>query len=292
MSDNTYAKIPSREEIKNMSTSELMEILRLESYSPSDSVSDAELIFYILEVLETREDAQESAPKQNPKEAFEKFQKLYLDPVEDSISIAKAKAPHQNKKPQVIRSTKWLRSIAAVVAVLVVVVIAGSVSIYAAGFDPWEMFATWTKDIFYFSNGETQPPQISKPDVAMLEDMLAKHSVTIPAVPRWLPEGYELIDVYEQVTPRATTITAEFWRNMDYMFYSVQIYTDTPTSAITEKDETVVELYEIDEQAYYIFSNNGNTTAKWTVKNYILSIYGSPSTEEMKQIIASFYERN
>ena len=108
----------------------------------------------------------------------------------------------------------------------------------------------------------------------------------------WLPEGYELIDAYEHVTPRSTTITAEFWCNMDHLIYSVQIYTDTPTSAITEKDETVVDIYVINGQVHYIFSNNGNKVAEWTVNNNVLSIYGPISTEEMKQIIASFYEGN
>ena len=154
MSDNTYSGIPSREEIQSMSTPELMEILRQESYKPSDSASDAELIFYILEALETREDAQESAPKQNPKEAFEKFQKLYLDPVEDGISTGKSKNLQENKKPQVIRLPKWLRAVAAIAAVFAVVVIAGSITTQASGFDPWTMFANWTKDIFCFSNGK------------------------------------------------------------------------------------------------------------------------------------------
>ena len=292
MSDNTYSGIPSRKEIQDLSTPELMEILRQESYKSSDSASDAELIYYILEVLEAREDAQESAPKQNPKEAFEKFQNLYLDPVEDGISAQKAKELQCSEKPQAVRFPKWLRSIAAVAAVLAVVVIAGSVTIKAAGLDPWTLFANWTKDIFCFSTGETQLLEIPEPDVSELEAMLEKHSVTIPAVPHWLPEGYELADIYEQVSPRSTTITAEFWHEMDWIVYSINTYSEGSTNVVFEKDETVVETYTINEQVHYIFSNNGNNSASWAVGNCVLSIYGPISTEEMKQIIASFYEGN
>lgn len=296
MSDNTYSGIPSREEIQSMSTPELMEILRQESYKSSDSASDAELIFYILEVLETREDAQESTPKQNPKEAYEKFQKLYLDPGEDGISIRKAKDLQRNEKLQVVRFPKWLRSIAAVAAVLAVVVIVGSVTIKAVGLDPWTLFANWTKDIFYFSNGETQPPQMPEPDVAVLEDMLEKHSVTIPAVPHWLPEGYELFDVYEHVSPFEATITAEFWHEMECFMYTLQISSDASTNAstngISEKDENDVEIYEYNNQVHYIFSNNGNMTASWTVENCVFTLYGPITMENMKLIIASFYEGN
>lgn len=290
MSDNTYSGIPSREEIQSMSTPELVEILRQGSYDPSDSASDAELIFYILEVLETREDAQGSAPKQNPKEAFEKFQKLYLDPDEDGISMGKTKTLQQNKKPQVIRIPKWLRSIAAVAAVLVVVLIAGSVTIKAAGLDPRTLFANWTKDIFYFSPPEGTAPSIFVPDVSDLEQALEKNNVEFSCTPHWLPDGYRLFDVYESVTPRNTTITAEFINGTQKVFLVLRGFSSVPNPVVSEKSELDVEPYVQGGCTYYLFMNADIVSASWYVDNWECSLYGPITMDDLKHIISSFYE--
>lgn len=292
MSENTYNKIPSREEIQKMSTPELMEFLRLDSCSPANSASDAELIFYILEVLEAREDAQESAPKQNPKEAFEKFQKLYLNSTEQGVSLDNTSTIKRAERKRVAPLPRWLRSVSLIAATLAFVVIVGSITIKAAGVDPWEMFATWTKDLFFFSSSQTEMPEMPEPDVSDLEEMLEKHSISIPAIPHWLPDGYELADVYEQSSPFATSITAAFVKQKDVLILNLRVYTNASSTAFDEKDDVNVELFETGGNVHYIYFNEGNITASWKLDATDITIYGPVTVDEMKQIIASFYERN
>lgn len=291
MSDNIKESAPSREEIDAMSTQELMELIRQDAELPANSSSDEELIFYILEVLAKREEMRDVVLHKNPEEAHEKFQKLYLNTTEQGIPIDNTPRAKRIKEKQVVRFPRWLRSVSVIAASLALVLIAGSITIKAMGIDPWERFATWTKELFFYSSSQTELPVLPEPDVADWEKMLEKHVVSVPAVPHWLPDGYELTDVYEQVSPFAASLTAEFTNQKDVLILNLRIYTNAAGTAFDEKDETDVEIYEVGGNIYHIYLNEGNTTASCELNDTDISIYGPISVDEMKQIIASFYER-
>ena len=54
-----------------------------------------------------------------------------------------------------------------------------------------------------------------------------------------------------------------------------------------EKSEDLLEIYTVNGVDYYIFSNNANLQAAWTIGEFECAIGGKITLEEMKMMINS-----
>ena len=257
----------------SMATEELEEILRLDAEMPEGQESDTEKILYIMEVLAERK-RNTSHTGKTALEAFESFKQNYMPETDNNIISIKT---HR-------RCPCWVRSLTATAAVLAIL-IAGSVTAKAFGFNVWKAVIQWTQETFHFGDwGKSEP----KSDLAYdsLQDALEQGKITTPLAPTWVPDGYELADVQIEQTPQKKTYTAKYARGEQTLMITVQDHLKKgPVYA--EQSEGLVEEYKVLGITYYLFSNYGMNRANWLYESYACDISGDVTIEELKKMIDS-----
>ncbi len=269
MPDNqiTYPEDFSR--FDQMSDEELRQILRADASKPAGEESDTECLLYIMEVLAKR--SCESGSAKDPAAAWNSFQENYM-PQTTSTSA---------KRP-------WLYSLAAAAAVLVLL-IGGTFTAKAFGFDILCSILQWSEQTFHFGQCQTTPSAPS-PDVqlpcASLQELLDTYHVTKKLVPTWLPEGYEEISVKIQETPRQRLFVGNYQYGEQELRIRVTDYLGSYPSQI-EQSSSILEVYTRNSVDYYIFTDNQQLRVVWTIESYECVITGPLSMASLKSIIDS-----
>jgi len=258
----------------SMSTEELQAFLCKHAHGELEKEPDTEELFYVMEVLsERRKEAPTQAFRSNA-EAYAEFCELYMPPV-------------QEKKKM---HTGWVRYAAAVLA-LVVVLVTAATGAKAFGIDLWGKFASWTQEIFRFSdtpnNGSIEEPDKEfSPEFDSLREALNQCNIPQNIIPKQLPQGYIYNDINIIETPRKISISAKFSNyNSELVIYVYKSIQGSPQPI--EKSEDLLEIYNKDGIDYYIFSNNQTLQTAWIVGEIECVIAGKISIEEMKAMIDS-----
>ena len=132
----------------SMTTEELQEILRKHAYGELETEPDTQELFDIMEVLSDRRQKQEPQAFRSDEEAFAEFCEYYM--------------PKEKKeaRPKVVRfPNRVFRTVAAVLAVVLIFAAGITITAEAFRFDILGKFANWTKEIFRFSDTQTTEPE-------------------------------------------------------------------------------------------------------------------------------------
>ena len=133
-----------REEISrydSMSTEELQEILRKHAHGELDTEPDTDELFEIMEVLSVRRQQQEPQAFHSDEEALAEFRQHYMPKEKENV------------KPMVITfPNRILKTVAALLAVVIMFAVGTSITAKAFHVDIWSSFANWTKEIFQFAD--------------------------------------------------------------------------------------------------------------------------------------------
>lgn len=276
MSENQnrdYAKYDS------LTTEELEEILRLDASAPEGADSDTELLLYIMGVLANRRNANSTG--KTAQEAWESFQQNYLgdESTEDVQEL------HQ---PRI--TALWRRRLVAAAAILVLVI---ALPLTVKAFD-WgeiiERVARWANETFSFASSEeetvTGPAVGDDLEYTSLQDMLKRNGIPHNMIPTWIPEGFKLESIKNDVTP-IEEIYRAYYINGDKAFrIHVRSYLQGDPEKV-EINEEILEIYEDSGVKYYIFSNMDQIQAVWITDSYQCNISGDLSIEEIKLMIDS-----
>jgi hypothetical protein len=256
-----------------MTTEELEEILRLDAEMPEGQESDTEKILYIMEVLAERK-RNTSHTGKTALEAYESFKQNYMPETDDNIIPVKTKR----------RCPRWVRSLTATAAVIVIL-LAGSVTAKAFGFNVWKAVIQWTQETFHFGEwGNSEPRNNLSYD--SLQEALEQGKITTPLAPTWLPDGYELADVQIEQTPHKKTYTAKYTRGERALMITIQDHL-RKGPVYVEQNEGLVEEYKVSGIIYYFFTDVDLMKAKWKIDSYECSISGNITIEELKMMIDS-----
>lgn len=293
MSDSYKSNRDDYSRFDNMSTEELEEILRLDFQLPDDEESDVDAIFYITEVIEKREKEHLTGRFTDVQAAWASFKENYLPYAEDSKSLydfedseiqaGLAKTPFEKFfHPQRKRKVK---RVAAIAATLIVILMTGTLTANALGFDLWGAVAKWTRDTFVFSNSAPQETMSGS-----LQETLDKYKITAELVPTGIPDGYapENVDVIE--TPLKTTFNATY-KSTDDEISIIIVSLSEPLPKTYEKDSDDVIVYTVNGIEHYIMTNLERIKVAWKTENYECSISGNLSVDEAETMIDSIYER-
>lgn len=270
----------------SMSTEELQQILRDDASDPEGNESNIEMLLYVMDVLAKRR--QERNEGKSPEEALVTFKQKYYTEYNHSFTSESRSNPHRKRNSFLL--AKGL--IAAMLAI--VIFIGASFTASAAGFDIWEIIGKWTKETFHFGyagqNTESEAPssQYLYP-CASLQDALDKRNITIPLVPKWLPEGYSESDVEITQTPKHRSFVAKYTSGENIIRIRIAEFIDESPSQI-ERDDTLLEVYNSGNVEYYIFSNNNLLKAVWVYENYECYIVGDVSLLALKEMVDSIQE--
>ena len=276
MSENQIRRTDDLSYCDTMTTEELEEILRLDAEMPEGQESDTEKILYIMEVLAERK-RNTSHTGNTALEAFESFKQNYMPETDDNIIPIKTKR----------RCSRWVRSLTATAAVIAIL-LAGSVTAKAFGFNIWKAVIQWTQETFHFGQWGNPDPK-SELAFESLQDALKYGKITTPLAPTWIPEGYELIDITVEISPLKKTYRAIYANDEKELVITVRDYLDQ-SPLYVEQSEGLTEEYQVAGIVYYIFADIDLLKAKWLNGSYECSISGDLRIEELKIMIDSIEE--
>ena len=265
-----------------LSTEELQEIIRQDSFLDDDS-SDIDAILYITDLLVKRSDSSNNS--KDVEAAWKSFKENYypyisdpeplysFDSLEDEV--VKAKPRHLS------RAMKTL----SVAAVLAVVIISGSLTASAFGYNLWGAVAEWTRDTFGFTQSSQNNGIYPFEN---LRDALAAYDIDEPIVPQWIPDGYGEDTVQAAETPDSKIIVAVSKYGSREIKLEVKIF-DDPSNRhwVYEMFEDGVEKYSSNGIDFYIMKNDDFTRVSWAVGNNECSILCSLKTKEIYRMIDS-----
>ena len=264
----------------HMTTEELQEILRKHAHGELETEPDTEDLFKIMEVLSERRQNTGAPAYRSDEEAFAEFCEHYMP--KDT----------EKSRPKVIGfSNRVFKTVAAVLAIVLVLTVGTTLTAKAFHIDIWSRFASWTKNIFQFAENSQEatakdPELENNLELTSLQDALVQQNITERLAPSWLPEGYVNTDVRVKSSPRAITISAFFEKDEEELVMTIRQTIGTPAKQV-EKSDDLFEIYKIGGKDYYIFSNNAKLQVKWSVGEFECVIGGNITLEEMKKIIDS-----
>jgi len=184
--------------------------------------------------------------------------------------------------------------VASIAVAISVLLLAGTVTASALGFDLWSAIAEWTKDTFGFSNATTNTQITQEPradsQYKSLQDALDNYDVSEKIAPTWFPEGYALDDINVNETPAKTIIYAKYSNTSSEISINITLLKE-PSARTYEKDGDDVIVYSINGIEHYIMSNLDQVNIVWRTENFECSVSGTQTIEEAKKMIDSIYER-
>lgn len=265
---------------EHMTTEELQEILHQSAHNKLGTEPDTQESFKIMEVLSVRRQNSDLPDFRSDEEAFADFCEYYMPKEKEEAR------PKEGRRPN-----RTLKAVAAVLAVVLVLAVGTTVTVKAFRIDILSKIASWTKDIFQFSDSShvevaTAPEKEYNLELKSLQDALVKENITEKLAPTWLPEGYKNTELNVRATPKATTIYAVFEKNDERLIINIRQTIGIPANQV-EKNDDLLEVHVANGVEYYIFSNTETLQAAWSIGEFECIIIGKITLEEMKVMIDS-----
>lgn len=260
-------------ELETLSADELRTMLHAET---EKDVPDDDLVLSILHILEDREPEVLDTGSGKEKAAWKLFQKRV----------------RARRKGRLMLKSNLLR-VASVL--LVICLLFAMVPQQAEANSWWQRLTKWTDEFFGFFRHEEDTFRLEEyvfetdnPGLQQVYDAVVKMGVTIPAVPMWLPEGYELAELTTEETPVKKYIHARFLNNGNVCVLQINLLS---TEGFKDyfKTELPVQEYEIGGVIHSIICNTENWSVTWTKDNIECAIFIDCSENVLYEIIESIY---
>lgn len=266
-----------------LSTEELQEIIRQDSFLDDDS-SDIDAILYITDLLVKRSDSSNNS--KDVEAAWKSFKENYYPYISDPEPLYSFDSPEDEvvkaKPRHLSRAMKTL----SVAAVLAVVIISGSVTASAFGYNLWGAVAEWTRDTFGFTQGQNNGIH----PFENLRDALAAYDIDEPIVPQWIPDGYGEDTVQAAETPDSKIISSSCKSASGEIKIEVKaFYNYDSKHRVYEILEDGVEKYSSNGIDFYIMKNDEFTRVSWADGNNECSIICSLKPKEIYRMVDSIF---
>lgn len=276
--------------LDQLSTQKLEDILRADLELQESS--DPDMVLYIMEVIEKRENGKSLENRADAERALKEFHELYnaSDDVDQLLYPANTDSDKPLRRSEMstpqTKNHHFLRRLfisAAAVAIIAIFLVPP-----ALGYETFsEMVGRWTESAFYFirkdSIGSFNNPW---------KEELDAYGIPVSVLPTKIPEGFELQkwDVDEQEISGNIRFSACYTKDDMYFLILVTRYS-RPLSLKIEKDGTKVEEYQVGDTTYYLFENLQDHVAAWHVDTLECTLYGNISTDDLKMMIDSIEVR-
>ena len=256
-----------------------------------------------MEVLERREKEDGNYSPPDVQKAWAEFQKYYntedndgkplhdfddefddmfgSEPTAEITSIKKA-------RKGLSRTVKSLISVAAAIFVVII----GSVTAKALGYDIWDAVIVWTKDTFGFETTVNEPkptPYVKQipEELVDLKNLMTEHSLSDELIPGYIPDGYKILNLQYADLADADSIFCQLSNGSNDIMLMYSMYSGDSASFQLEKDALSPEKYESGGTTYYLMSNMEDYIVTWLSDNVECTISGIPSRDEALKMIAS-----
>lgn len=276
--------------LDQISTQKLEDILRADLRLQEGG--DPDMVLYIMEVIEKRENGKSLENTADAERALKEFRELYntSDGVGQSLYPTNTVGDMPLKRSEMptpqAKNRHFLRRLfisAAAVAIITIFLVPP-----AFGYETfYEMVGSWTESAFQF---------IKKDSIggvnAPWKEGLDAYGIPVSVLPTKIPEGFELQkwDIDKQEMSDDIEFSAYYMKDEMHFVISAIRY-NQPKSSYIEKDSTCVEEYRADDITYYLFGNLQNSVATWYVDNLECTLYGNISMDELRMMIDSIEAR-
>ena len=159
----------------------------------------------------------------------------------------------------------------------------------------WQRLTRWTEEFFgFFREDQTFQPETyefrtDNPGLQQVYDAVVDLGVTVPVVPMWLPEGYELVECTTTIAPKKSYVYARFVNADSECLLQINLLNEEG-SKIYYKDETEIEEYEESGTIHNVISNENKWIVTWTRDNIESSIFIGCREDVLYEIIDSIYK--
>lgn len=289
-----------------MSTEALEQILRLDFQASEDEQSDVDAILYIAEVIAARKGQPTDADTDDAWQRFQTKYRPYADGHSlydfDDEHVVSAQRPERDLSSDLAgarmhvrhhrtRRRLRLRRLVMLVALLAACLFGGLMVAQAAGIDVLGVIGRWTDETFRFvTTGSTNPSvhEVDEGYVAQIESVLSEWGANKDLFPTWRPEGF--IPQEPRITSNGNSDTLSMGFKGEDRTYSVRMLHFRHagnSTGIFEKDDSHVEEYVHHGYRFYIFSNIDTVTATCYNGEFMITISGALTLDEVKDIIDS-----
>lgn len=256
----------------SMSVAELLELLESINETMTEDNFDDELVEACLDAIDRKSPMPEYPSTDESLKAFEA--KLHT-------------AGGTEPELMVRRPRHRFARVGLIAAIVAVCLFSGMIAVQAAGIDVFGAIASWTENLFGFGDIE--------------DSMAAEHSsksavavTDLEYIESWIPTlGEEFSKsepiVMEDEQPGTLYYSLTFALEDDTLVFDAFLRGEDSQNSLYEKDGNNVKEITIDKVTFYIFENNGNSIAAWSINGIEFSLVSSLSTEELELIIIESY---
>lgn len=260
-------------ELEVLSTEQLRTMLHAET---DKDVPDDDLVLSILHILEDREPEVPDSGPEKEKAAW----KLYR------------KRIRARRKTGCLQNSRLLR---AAIVVLVCCLLFAMVPQQVEADNWWQRLTKWTSDFFGFFREEGETFRIEdyvfetdNPGLQQVYDAVTELGVTIPAVPMWLPEGYELAEITIEETRIKQYVHARFLYGDKECVLKINVLNGEAAKAYF-KNDVDIQNHESGGMVHNLVQNMELWTVSWTKDNIECAFTIDCSESVLNEIIDSIY---
>ena len=123
-----------------------------------------------------------------------------------------------------------------------------------------------------------------------LDQALVEHDIRV-AMPKWIPEGFELADITVDDAYEIVDIGAWYENGEDVIHFSViQVQESGMIDAFYEMNEESLRTETVGDREVYFFDNNARNGAAWHEDEYLVYFSGDISEQEVEKMVQSIFE--
>lgn len=224
---------------------------------------------------------------------WQEFQNDYVG-TEPLYDIAEGPVANRTSKPAAQRKIRLPIGVAAAI-IAVIVLMSGTLTAHALGYEVFGAIATWTKDTFSFTQQtETNPGFAAEPEnmpgISDLQSALDEYGITEKLVPAYIPKGYEQTEFYVDEANDCTLFTAVLENADETIIMQIRKNSAAKNRADYEKDGEDPEIYIVSGIPHCIMTNMGEYRAVWVNGLFEASVSGLSAKDELIKMIDSIYE--
>ena len=292
MSEAIRRKSRDHSKFDSMSTAELNEYLRRDAER-----DDSELgkVLYVMEVLAQREKEENNDTLPDVRKAWASFQADYNTadndgkPLHDFDDEAAADITSINSARK--GAARFIRPLISAAAVICIILV-GSFTAKAFGYDIWDALAVWTRDTFGFVTTADEPELTSHAkqipeELAELSRTMTEHGLSEGLIPGYIPEGYIAKDIRSDALAGTVNIFCQLSNGSNDIILTYSMHSGDFTPFQCEKDAPSPEKYESGGTVYYIMTNMDEYFVSWLSGHTECSMFGIPTRDEAIKIINS-----
>ena len=240
-------RMPDPNQLAQLSPEELAQAMEQALDEMTEDTYDQAVLNAYLDALDAKAPMPEMPDVDT---SYQQFQAML------SGAVSSQEHPHTRRGGKVLRMT--LRVFMAAAFLFGCLVAA-----QAAGFNILGAVISWTDDTFLMELPTTPP---TSPWYEEYLDELATVDLTAQDLPTWLPEGYRvppMVSISTGETPFDSAFFNIEGPNGERMSLDIMTNLDMDQMEYLsmDKDDTPVEIYEIDDKTVYFFSDGNDTKA-------------------------------